>query len=858
MKKITLLLFLILPILGFGQLTIPNATFDTDISGWINNGGTISWESADGHTANGSLELVATASNNRAQTSPNVTPLLGNYTVSSWVKGVAGTQFQLAVFQGASGNNEFSGIFTIDVADDGVWKQYQFTASDLKDVGSNVRLIAKTAGTFYFDDISVTQIITERNSYTFDTDDDVEFWNDVSGAITGPASGVLTFAPTANQFAKIRQEGHSINASTNSHIRIVVQNLSTNDDQLRIIVPGGGNLTFTITTSDASDQTYEEDLSGVTGWTGNINNLEIGFRDADNTSGVGKSSGTGNFLINSIEFYSPAPTSITTLAAGNWNATATWTGGVVPASGDNVQIDHAVSVNIDATINNVTVANGVQLKINKEKSLIINGNLVTDTAYTLLIDGDSDQFGSLIVNGSVTGNAKMRRFVKASPTNDLVSPPLQNGTFKQLEDSSARLLENPLNAGEHAFGPFDNTSTNDYVNYVDPTNDAVVLVSGKGYRAATDPTDEGTVTFKGNIPTSQVDISITDPTGGSPWNLIGNPYPSYLDFETFLNQLDADDVLDEMGSYLAIYGYDADDTDPTSSKWTIWDYNSAYTTDLIAPGQGFFVKAKSGAGTVLDDTQVSFTPAMRTIGTSDDFIAGRIDNSNLALAKLNLTNATSNYQTNIYFRDINTRGLDPGYDTGAFNAFGNDVEGIFTHLVEDNTGVELVNQSLPYVDLNNVVVPLGIKANQGVQISIGLDAASTVPAANFVYLEDNLTNTWTLLNTGDYTFTPSADISGTGRFYVHFSSTTLSTDDDSFSGLQIYADQPNKTVVVKGQLSNNTNISIFDMRGRKLLQQDLDHSTTTNFVDVNILSTGVYIVQLSNRSQNKTQKVIIK
>jgi len=180
---------------------------------------------------------------------------------------------------------------------------------------------------------------------------------------------------------------------------------------------------------------------------------------------------------------------------------------------------------------------------------------------------------------------------------------------------------------------------------------------------------------------------------------------------------------------------------------------------------------------------------MRTYGITDDFISGRITDANFALVKLNLTNVDNTYSSNIYFRDINTRGLDPGYDTGAY---GGNANGIFTHLVEDNAGVEMTNQSLPYLDIDNVVVPLGIKANQGVQISIGLDEASTFPVANFVYLEDNVTNSWTLLNTGDYTFTPSSIINGTGRFFIHFSATTLSTDDYSLSGLQIYSQLTSK------------------------------------------------------------------
>ena len=118
-------------------------------------------------------------------------------------------------------------------------------------------------------------------------------------------------------------------------------------------------------------------------------------------------------------------------------------------------------------------------------------------------------------------------------------------------------------------------------------------------------------------------------------------------------------------------------------------------------------------------------------------------------------------------------------------------------------------------------------------------------------------NTWTLLNSSDYVFTPSASINGTGRFYVHYSSTTLTIKDDLLNGLNIYTEQSSKTVVVKGKLTNDTTAVIYDVQGRKVLQQELDSAHTTNTINVNALTTGIYIVQLENNSQVKTQKVIL-
>lgn len=60
-----------------------------------------------------------------------------------------------------------------------------------------------------------------------------------------------------------------------------------------------------------------------------------------------KGSATNSSIVNhiSIRPYAGAGTARTTAAAGNWNNTATWTGGVVPVPGDTVTLNHNVTVN---------------------------------------------------------------------------------------------------------------------------------------------------------------------------------------------------------------------------------------------------------------------------------------------------------------------------------------------------------------------------------------------------------------------------------------------------------------------------------------------------------------------------------
>ncbi|WP_282073935.1 T9SS type A sorting domain-containing protein [Polaribacter atrinae] len=247
---------------------------------------------------------------------------------------------------------------------------------------------------------------------------------------------------------------------------------------------------------------------------------------------------------------------------------------------------------------------------------------------------------------------------------------------------------------------------------------------------------------------------------------------------------------------------------------------------------------------------------MRTSGSSDDFIAGKGTKPNSALAKIKLTKGNKNFNTSIYFIENQTKGLDASYDASAYKG---NAAGIYTNLVEGNTGVEFAIQTLDYTDFNNVVVPLGIKASSGEQFTVSLnDVFTTLPTGINVYLEDNITGKFTDLNTSDFVLTATEDLNDTGRFFIHFTSKALSNDVFNTTSIQVYADNISKTLFIKGMLNQATKLAIYDIQGRVVLKQVLSKNSTINSIKTNSLNTGVYIIKLGNDLQSKTQKVIIK
>jgi hypothetical protein len=478
-------------------------------------------------------------------------------------------------------------------------------------------------------------------------------------------------------------------------------------------------------------------------------------------------------------------------------------------------------------------------------TVAVGASITANSATTL--NSTSSAFSSLIVKGSIKGIINYNRYTALidsdlGGTNDLISAPVVDQIFGDFATANTNLAaSNTL----RAFAAY-NTIAGAYENYDITINATTILAAGKGYSAAT--TDGSTLKFTGTLQTAAVSVPISDAAVGNAWNLIGNPYPSYLNFRSFFNE--NMNQFNSESAYQAIYGY----KEGVSKGWQVW--NLATMADpaiksLIAPGQAFFVKSKATGGTV------NFNTAMQTTSNADNFINGKQTNLSVALCKLRLSSGTKSASTDIYFIEGTSRGLDLGYDAATY-ADGSAEFSIDSYLVADSKGSAMAIQSLDYTDFNEVVVPLGIHAKLGV-LTIGIDAfATTLPEHVHVYLEDRETSTFALLTTKDFTFTPASDLKGAGRFYLHYSAKALTTENNNFNNIQIYTTVSPKEIMIKGTLNSHGRAVLYDLNGRLVLSQTLKQTTSTHRIDASRLSVGMYLLKIFNDQKVKTQKLFIQ
>jgi hypothetical protein len=367
------------------------------------------------------------------------------------------------------------------------------------------------------------------------------------------------------------------------------------------------------------------------------------------------------------------------------------------------------------------------------------------------------------------------------------------------------------------------------------------------------------------------DISM--PIAANNSNLSGNPYPSALDANVFIN----DNLSSTTGSLYFWEHY------PTNSSHVLIKYQGGYATRnlvggttpvspagisglgsssrvpgrYIPVGQGFFINGNSIGGTI------KFNNGQRLFIKEDDVVNSNIlfRNTGLELVQKDFDNKQDSIPkednfTKIRFSYISpdnnrrelllgfmnekaTSDIDPGYDAVQFDTQDSDIYFI-------NSKTKLVIQGDSYFDYESNF-SLGVKTAIKGKAKFVLNQTENLDENYSIYIFDNVTNLYHDIKEKDFEIDLTA-----GTFDERFS---LRFDNDE--SLLVNKFDINNDICNKVYLKNNiitTNYKkeisfcyIYDMMGRNV----------SNSYDVSNLSSGIYIVKLTI-GENIIIKKIIK
>ena len=540
----------------------------------------------------------------------------------------------------------------------------------------------------------------------------------------------------------------------------------------------------------------------------------------------------------------------------NWGTANNWSFGSEPSESDNIKIPTGltaiISVDEDKVVNSITVDSGGSLILSENSSLSITDSFTNNGTVTL--NSDSEKFSSLIVGGSSSGNIVYNRYVNTEGSGewDLIGSPVDGLSISDFVTTNTTSSPATLatSGSVYAVGVHDN-SDDSWTNYTTSTVGAAGNFDiGKGYQMASVNGGTGLLSFTGTVATTDQTQSIINNNGngsGKRWNLVANPFPSYLNGNSnadgtnnFLTVNAA--AIDD--NFEALYGWDADGT-----GYTI--YNNSSSATYIAPGQAFWVAASSSSS-----ANLSFTEAMQTTTGGDDFVTGRTTSTSFELVLDMHNDDIKVSDTKFYFKEGLTLGLDPGYDAGAFNQS----LGLSSRLVEQDNGVGMGINAMPVDALSNVIVPLTIEQEAGIALKIQI-ANSTIPEDINVYLEDAIENTFTLLTNESFELLAQTALSGMGRFFIHFTSSTLSTDTaGSTSLLTAYKGKGNAYISVEGlqQFSEPAQLTLYNVLGIKILSKNIQNPSQKEMLSTVGMKTGVYILKVQAENIVFTKKLVIE
>jgi len=362
-----------------------------------------------------------------------------------------------------------------------------------------------------------------------------------------------------------------------------------------------------------------------------------------------------------------------------------------------------------------------------------------------------------------------------------------------------------------------------------------LLTAGKGYLINL-AAASGTLSFAGTMPTGDVSIALT--TFGARFNLVGNPYPSYLNSANLLSA--STGALESQTLWF---------WNPAANGG-IGAYNTKVTVDAfqIAPAQGFFVQSNSGGG------NLAINEVFKNHQSTDTFLKATARPE----IHLNLSNANSAMESKIYYIEGTTTGFDNGYDGAVFGGAGSQSFNVFTSYIGKSDGTKLAIQSLPLNEYQNLVIPVGVQGADGTQVTFKATAMN-LPSELNVYLEDVVTSTFTKLNEENASYQVTLATSGNenGRFFLHTTVATLSTTNDlALNGVSMFTTSSRNLRIQGVQNSEKASVVLHNLLGQKVFSSSFEGNGSNDLV-LPSLKEGVYFVRLQTNQGKMVQKIIV-
>jgi len=635
-----------------------------------------------------------------------------------------------------------------------------------------------------------------------------------------------------------------------------------------------GTNTATLTGTAAYNGLVNSEVFSVTG-TPSANFADATVGNGKSITVTGYTAPSGNYTVSQPGGLTANITSATlTLNSGiylsdGYPALQLANSDIIISSGAEFQLNQQT-----ADVQSVTVAPGSKLTLGSNSLNATNG---------IILQSDATGTGTLMDSYTEpTISATVKQYVTAG-RNWYISAPLNNSAAYSVLNKGASVVEYNEASGL----------------WVDKTSGT--LTRGKGYIqvATSSQGSTGTVDFTGTTNSGNVEIALTNNSGGGKgFNLVGNPYPSYLNWSEVANDLDNTDnltgakmptgtmwyrtisyngksawspttayILDDVvynGTRfykVTTAGTSAASVGPTGTTTSndgsvVWAYQGsiyifatvnedgqvspATVSNLIPPMQAFWVKSSGGT--------LTFKNSMRSHESGSNLLkAPKV--SDTKLVRLRVSNGASVDESVIY-ASANALNTFDSYDAPKyFNTSSNQPE-IYSQVGSEKLTINAMNEMSIGTEIR-----LGFLTEKANEFSISASEIKNFDSNVLIILKDKLQNSeFNLTDGGTYNF--SSDVANnTDRFSIIFRSPGAVTGvgNPHDNNILVYS-TANQQLKVLNNNNSGSLVTVCNAIGQKLISFEM--SGNSMVID-KTFNPGVYFVTVTAPGMKTTKKVVI-
>lgn len=512
---------------------------------------------------------------------------------------------------------------------------------------------------------------------------------------------------------------------------------------------------------------------------------------------------------------------------------------------------HEIGGAVTTAFSNLTVNNTAGIRITGEAAtvsriLLCNGLFETNGKMTLL----SGVGGTALIDGAgigtVSGNVTMQRYLPTGFGYMYFSSPFTSARVEELGDEAIEFIyryeENRLVGGIPASG---------WVGYDNPLN---TLSPMAGYAVNLGP-DSGPLTLDITGEVNNGDMALTVFNHDHPYtagfNLVGNPYPSPVDWK-LVNALNSN--IDN-----AVYYFSNSDIDQYGGTYITYinDISSdGRATNIIPSMQGFFIHVTDGAFPV--EGRLVMNNSVRVNDLDHPFIkSAKTEQPKLIrLSACFSTSPETPDYTVIYFDSQATPEFDGQYDALKLLNTDTYVPSLFT--VTPGASRLSIN-GMPPPGGKTLFVPLGIVTQADGNIKFRVSALDPSLASMQISLIDSVAGAKreVVLNSEYSVDLKAGDYSG--RFFLKFAPAVTTSvnrqteEDPGILGVTATGGLLRLTIgCVEGAAGS---LRIYDLTGRMLHEETVRE---TGYYDYpGLRSNGIYIITYRTGNVTASKKVAI-